>query len=318
MKYRFVFILTLCLALMPELFGQAKKPTLIVVPSDPWCTENGYMTLHKDQGADNYVAEYEQAVKTNSDLMNVIIKVQELMSERGFPVKDLGQSIKSIKQGAARDMMTVSRTSGSSLAETPREKLLQTAKADIIIEVYWKVNSTGPKNSVTYSIVGKDPYTEKQVGGAQGTGDPSFSSEVPVLVEEAVIEKMDNFLSQLQAHFDDMAENGREVVVEVKLFDNGSGLTFEEEYNGEELTDIIDDWMAKNTVKGRYNLSDAGETRLKFEQVRIPLYRPNGSAMDTRQFVNQLRKFLQGQPYSLTSKIYTNGLGSAELVIGEK
>ncbi|MDE6009325.1 MAG: hypothetical protein K2G90_08975, partial [Muribaculaceae bacterium] len=47
-------------------------------------------------------------------------------------------------------------------------------------------------------------------------------------------------------------------------------------------------------------------------------YRPNGSAMDARQFVAQLRKFLQGQPYGLTSKILTKGLGRANLVIGEK
>lgn len=240
------------------------------------------------------------------------------MTERGFPVKDLGQSIKSLKQSAAEDMMTTSRTSGSSLAESPLDKLLSRAKADIIMEVAWKVNSTGPKNSVTYSIRGLDAYSNKQVAAASGTGQPSFSSEVPVLVEEAVIEKMDGFLNQLQEHFNDMGENGREIAVEIRLFDNGSGLSFEEEYNGEELTDVIDNWMAQNTVNGRYNLSDATETMLRFEQVRIPLYRPNGSAMDARQFVTQLRKFLQGQPYGLTSKIITKGLGKANLVIGEK
>ena len=318
MKYRFLFILALCLTLMPEIFGQAKKPTLMVVPANTWCSENGYMTTFEDQGVKIDIPDYERAVNSNSDLMNVIIKVQELMTERGFQIKDLSQSIKSLKQSAAEDMMTTSRSSGSSLAESPLDKLLSRAKADIIMEVGWKINTTGPKSSVTYTLRGLDSYSNKQVAAASGTGASSFSSEVPVLVEEAVIDKMDGFLSQLQDHFNDMAENGREIVVDIRIFDNGSGLTLEEEYNGEELTDIIDDWMAKNTVNGRYNLSDATETMLKFEQVRIPLYRPNGSAMDARQFVTQLRKFLQGQPYGLSSKILTKGLGKANLVIGEK
>lgn len=318
MKYKFLFVIALCLLVMTQVFGQAKKPTLMVVPANTWCNENGYMTTFDDQGVKTDIPDYERAVNSSSDLMNVIIKVQELMTERGFPVKDLGQSIKSLKQSAAEDMMTSSSTSGSSLAESPLDKLLSRAKADIIMEVAWKINSTGPKNSVTYSLRGLDAYSNKQVAAASGTGAPSFSSEVPVLVEEAVIEKMDGFLNQLQDHFIDMAENGREIAIDIRVFDNGSGLSFEEEYGGEELTDIIDDWMAQNTVNGRYNLSDATETMLRFEQVRIPLYRPNGSAMDARQFVTQLRKFLQGQPYNLTSKILTKGLGRANLVIGEK
>lgn len=54
-----------------------------------------------------------------------------------------------------------------------------------------------------------------------------------------------------------------------------------------------------------------------FEQVRIPLYRENGMARDTRSFANDLRKYLN-QKANLTCKVMTKGLGKAELVIGEK
>ena len=129
---------------------------------------------------------------------------------------------------------------------------------------------------------------------------------------------MDNFCAQLQAHFDDMVANGREVIVNLRIFDNGSGLTFEDEYDGTELVEIIDDWMAQNTVNHRYSMLDATEDYLSFEQVRIPLYRPNGMPMDTRHFVSQLRKFLSAAPYNITSKLMTKGLGRAELILGEK
>ena len=301
----------IAMALLPlTMMGQAKKPTLMVIPADTWCSANGFMT-------DN-TPDYEKAVLENMDLYNVITKVGELMSEQGFPLKDMAQTAKSVRQNEGEDEMLTSRTGGSTMAETPLDKLLNRAKADILIEVAWKVNTVGPKKSITYTLRGLDAYTNKQVAAATGTGAPSFSAELPVLLEEAVVEKMDGFVSQLQDHFNDLLENGREVNIDVRIFDNGSGLSFEEEYDGEELTDIIDNWMAENTVNHRYNLSDQTDMVLRFEQVRIPLYRANGRPMDTRQFVGELRKFLTAAPYSITSKILTKGLGRANLVLGEK
>lgn len=298
--------------------AQAKKPTIMVVPADSWCIDKGYFSTSDNLGRSQKIVDYERAVSENSELMNVITKIGELMADQGMPLKDLSAAIKSVNRNMEEDAMTSSSTSGAELAETPLQRLANRAKADIIVEVNWQVNKTGPKQSVTYTLRGIDAYTDKQIAAAQGTGAPSFSAEVPLLIEEAVISKMDNFTSQLQNHFDDLFENGREVSLTVQVFDNGSGLDLEQEFGGEELTDIIDDWMAANTVNHRYNLSDSDETRMVFEQVRIPLYRDNGNPMDTRHFAGQLRKFLQKAPYNITSKVVTKGLGKANLILGEK
>lgn len=297
--------------------SQAKKPTIIVIPGDTWCTENGYMETYELQGKTTRVPDYERAIQEDMDLSNVITKIGELMAERGFPIKDLAASIRDINQSSLEDEMTTSSTSGAELAETPLDKLLNRAKADITVEITWKINTVGPKKSVTYTLKGVDSYTSKIIAASQGTGEQSFSAEVPVLLEEAVIDKMDYFLSELQDHFDDLVDNGREVVLNVRLFDTGNGMSLEDEYGDQELTEIIDEWVAQNTVKHRYSLTDATETRLTFEQVRIPLYRPNGSPMDTRHFASQLRKYLKDN-FGLTCKILTKGLGRADLVIGEK
>ena len=45
-----------------------------------------------------------------------------------------------------------------------------------------------------------------------------------VLLEEAVVDKMYAFVSQLQKHFDYLMANGREVALEVHVFDNGLSL----------------------------------------------------------------------------------------------
>ncbi len=314
-------LIVLCLLLLCgslNLNAQAKKPTVMVIPADVWCANNGYMQSYETQGVKTDVPDYKAALQNDMDLVNVITKIGELMAERGFPLKDLSSTIRSMEQSSAENEMLTSSTSGAMLAETPYEKVVNRAKADILVEVTWKINETGPRRSVTYTLRGLDAYTNKQVAAATGTGDPSLAAETPVLLEEAVLNNMDNFTSQLQAHFDDLMTNGREVTLEVLVFDNGSGLNLESEFDGEMLTDIIDNWMYDNTQEHRYNLSDATENHMLLEQVRIPLYTDRGRPMDTRAFANNLRRFLRAAPYSVECKLLTKGLGKAILVVGEK
>lgn len=312
------FNIILCMLLLPVVaMAQAKKPTLMVVPANAWCTQHGYMTVFESQGVQNEIPDYERALNENMELGQVTAKIGELMSNKNFPLKDLAQSIKSLKQEEAETAVLTSSQSGSIVAESPIDLLLKRAKADIVLEVAWSVNHIGPKSSVTYTLRGLDAYTNKQVAAASGTGEPSFSAEVPVLIQEAVNNHMDNFIKQLDSHFDDIQTNGREVNIGIRIFDNGSGLSFEEEYNGKELTEIIEDWMSEHTVNHRFNMVDATETMLNFEQVRIPLFRTNGMAMDTRRFVVELRNYLKDN-YDITSKVVTKGLGRADLILGEK
>lgn len=299
-------------------FAQVKKPTIMVIPAEAWCANNGYMLSYEAQGVKTDVPDYKKALQNDINLFNVITKISELMAERGFPLKDFSSTIKSIEQSSAENQMLTSSTSGASLAETPYEQLGNMAKADIIVELLWTINVVGPKRSVTYTLSGKDAYTNNVIASTTGTGAPSLAAEIPVLLEEAVLNKMDNFTSQLQAHFDDLLTNGREVNVEVLVFNNGSGKNLETEFDGEMLSDIIDEWMYNNTQEHRYNISVATENRMLLERVHIPLYRDNGMPMDTRSFANNLRRFLRAAPYNVECKLVTKGLGKAILVIGEK
>jgi hypothetical protein len=278
--------------------------------------KNGFTTKFNDQGTMVEVPNYKRALQNSSDCYNVITKINTLMSDRQFPLKDLSAVTKSMETNQAMDAVTTSR-SGVGLAESPLDVIKRNADADIIIELNWSVNTTGPKHSITYSLAAKDAYTDKQIAGCQGTGAPSFSAEIPVLLEEAVIGNMDNFTSQLQAHFDDMMENGREVTMEVKVVDNGSGIDMTSEYGGEELTDIIDDWVSDNSVNHRYNLSQGSENFLKFEQIRIALYQANGRPNDTRRWARELVKFLTSK-YQIPCRVDIRGLGKAVVMIGEK
>ena len=297
--------------------GQAKKPTLMVMPSDAWCNAHGYMQTYDNQGTKEEIPDYKAAVSKDQQLNAVISKINTLMADRGFPLKDLQQNVRSVSSLSAENRLITSKSSGANITESPLDRLRRTAKADIILYVDWMVNNVGPKHSVTYNLVAKDAYSDMQVAGAEGTGKGSFSAELPVLLEEAVQDHMDVFVERLQAHFDDLLTNGRSIVLDMEVFD-GTDVDFEKEYDGFELNEIIDKWLHDNCVNHRFSKSDATETMILYEQVRIPLYKANGMAQDTYGFARDLARFLSAAPYNIPVKTVNRGLGRCLLIFGEK
>jgi hypothetical protein len=300
------------------LFAQAKKPTIMVVPSDNWCVQNGYTQKFDNMGTEMTLPDYRAALQQNSDLLLAISKINEMMAEREFPLKNLESSLKTLMNQEAEDAMLTNKEGGG-VAESPIDKLKKVAKADIWMQLTYTVNQVGPKRSLTFNLQGLDAYTDKQIAGASGTSEPSFTSELAILIEQAVLMHIDNFNAQLQSHFDDIFANGREIVVRIKTWDD-AGFDLEEEFDGDELGMIIEDWMSDNTVHGRFNTTDATENMMLFEQVRIPLEMEEDGKVrqvDARRWVNGLRKYLKSE-YDIESKLMMQGLGQAQLVIGAK
>lgn len=318
-----LLIFSAAIMLTASVFGQAKKPTIMVVPSERYCIANGYSMTFDNQGTQTVLPDYKKALQNDSDLRLAISKMSGIMSDREFPLKDLEQELRNIANESAESSLIMG-SAGGSVVESPIDVLKRTAKADIIMDLDFSVERQGPKKHIKFILNGLDAYTSKNIASSSGAGEPSSAASVDLLVEEAVLSHMDEFCGRLQAHFDDMFNNGREVKIMVKLFDGADvNLNDEYDYNGttDELNIFIEDWMADNTVNGRFSISDATENFQRYEQVRIPMfYERNGRqrAMDTRTFVNNLKKFLSEAPFNLESKVYMRGLGEAWLIIGEK
>jgi hypothetical protein len=308
-------LLTLTLLLFVSLFGQATKPRLMVVPSDNWCVQNGFMQEFDNQGMKVKVPDYKRAMQENFEVLAVISKIGELMSDRGFPLERLDAALKSIANQTAEDNMTTNR-SGEGLKESPIDILRRTANADIWVQISWQVNTTGPKKSVSFILDGIDAYTNNQIAASSGTGAPSFSAELPVLLQEAVVSHLDNFNAQLQNHFTDMFDNGRIVGLRVVLSGSFDGDMYSE-YGGKELNEILDDWVMDNSVQHRYNQSNLTDTRVEFKNIRIPLYDNAGKPTQTLRWARGMQKYLKDN-YKMESKVVSKGLGEAQVIIGEK
>lgn len=297
--------------------AQAKKPTLMILPSDNWCEQRYFMVEFDNQGTKQKVPNYKQAFQEDTEIGQVISKIGSLMIDRGFPLKDAEQELKAIEARNAEDNMTTSSSSGSSISESPLDKLKNKAKADISIQIWWKVNKTEQGKSVSFILEAFDTYTSKRIASSTGNGEVNNKDIVPVLLQNAILANIDPFVSQIQSHFDDMFANGREILLTIKRW-NSWDKNMESEIDGQEIIDYVNDWLQKNTVKGRYNMSDATENIIRCDQVRIPLFDANNNAIDARQFGKGLQKYFKGSPFNFEVKLMTRGLGEAILILGEK
>ena len=316
MKKSIFTIVLACVALIAS--AQIKKPELMVVPSDVWCITNGYYTEVENMGMTTKVPNYKQALQENMGLKLAIAKLNDLMAERQFPLISLEQTIKNLEQRRMEDNMTVSKA-GNELAESPLDEVARMAKCDIILELSWEMKDFGPKHSLAYILEGRDAYTGKSIGAASGTGAPSMSADVDVLLEEAIVANMDNFNNRLMDHFQEMQDIGREIVLDIKVFANNErGIDLESEFDGEELVDIIENWLQVNTVQGRFSRQYSSENVANFTQVRIPVYDERGRAIDANGFAKQLSKMLKQAPYNIPNKVLVKGLGRAVIILGEK
>ena len=315
------YIFTLAMMLVAFVANaQIKKPEVMVIPSDVWCISNGYYTEVENMGMTTKVPNYKQALQENMGLKLAIAKINDLMADRQFPLKSLEQTLKNIEQQRLEDNLTMSK-SGNELAESPLDEVARMAKADIILELSWEMKDFGPKHSLSYILEARDAYTAKSIGSSAGTGAPSHTADVDVLLEEAIVANMDNLANRLTDHFAEMHEIGREITLEIKVFANNSrGIDLESELtdDGLELVDVIENWLQLNTVQGRFTREYSSENVARFTQVRIPVYDERGRAIDANGFAKQLTKHFKGEPFYIPAKVLVKGLGRAVIVLGEK
>jgi len=109
-KLKSIIIALFALIVSVSVFSQAKKPTIMVVPSDNWCVKNNFVTVFDNMGSTIKIPDYRKALQESTELLNVISKINEMMTERGFPLKNLESAMKSMQSQTAEDAMLTSKT----------------------------------------------------------------------------------------------------------------------------------------------------------------------------------------------------------------
>ncbi len=292
-------------------WGQAVQPSLMVFPSNSWCHANGFEKIvTKANGKEVRIQEYDKAFIDNKELGPTIHTIGKMMQDRGFQLLDLEAQLQSQSFEEALD-----NASDEDLEQTDYDKLIESAGPDIAMHVNYYTEMKGPRVTLFYELSAFDAYTNKQVASTGLiTYGPTMSAPLTSLIQAALLGSIDAFNAQLQQHFMDMREKGREISVRINTI-SGWEDGLETEVNGRELLEIVEEWMTNNCVAGRNHQKSASESSMYYDSARIPLYNEDGKAVQARQWLRGLRNHLK--ELGVPSKVKTRGLGQAQLIIGE-
>lgn len=300
--------------------AQAKKPKLMIVPANTWCNQNGYVTEYENglNGQIEKVPDYQKAFDNNEYISMIIGAMQDFMTNEGYEVVDLKGQLSKLKNRSARDNMT---TAGGGLRQSPVDALNKSAKADINVELFYSIKKDGPYKYLEFNISAIDAYCSKPVStGNMGRGTSASSTQVVNQLDEAVLSFKDKFINDMDRYYNRLFENGRQIVVRCTLAENAD-IDYETEYNGEELSTLIEDWISNNAMKGNYSVEDKTENEVLFDDVRIPMtyVDANGNTKGTTadSFARNLRKYIE-QTTGLKCKTDVIGLGEVNIILGGK
>jgi len=313
MKLSKIVLSTAIAAVSVLTLNAGAPPTVMFMPDKTWCNANNYVERSERNGKTRITEKYDEAF-LNSDLKNVVVQLNGLMKDNGLPVKDYGATSEiDDEEEMEEEAYNDDTQSGGTMDMTNYEALMNKLRPDIIIKIGWDVNKVGFNYTMSYRLEAIDSYSGKSI--AQVTAEtPTMKTTVPVAaaLKNAATEHMGAFIGRLQEHFDDLQTNGREITVACRIGNNGSGINFNSEYDGKELSTIISDWMNDNTVNHVYSTRNSSRNRISFEQVRIPFKDSAGRVMQAKEFVDQLKRYLRSN-YNLKSENTTKGLGAGRL-----
>ena len=266
----------------------AQRPKIMVFPSDAYMTQQGLVqTVRTSDGRVNRIMDYERSFQVDQSLSQVIASIAGIFQDRGYPLVDLEQSLRALRDQAAQRAVQDVETQ-----ENPLDQIMNTARPDIRVEVTYNTAVQFGERRTTFTLRATDAYSLKEVATTTGTGEPSASVPLPVLLREAVLQRLPEFEERLQRHFADVGANGREVLIQVQVAADAPGITdgLETElpfkaHNNERVTlsSIIQEVVADSAVRGAVEVGTATATMFN-ETVRIPVLGANGRPLTMRQW----------------------------------
>lgn len=301
---------------------EGKMPTIMVVPSKIYCNNHGCLNEYDNQGVIEQIPDYQKALLDN-DLNIAITTLNARLTKRGFEVKNLSSALSSLKTAAAEKSVMTSIEGGAAIAESPIDVLRRTAKADIWLEIDWSTNTMkgGSQKTLTFTLSAIDAYTDFVIGGVSPTtshNEYSSSFNIALMIESAIQGQFDPFCKTLENYFKTLLVKGRPIKLSIFVWDDFDG-NLMTEFDGEELHEIIEDWLEDNTVKGKFgspDLSPSGTTMI-IEQVRIPLVNAKGRDIDPSRWAREFKNMLRNE-HNIECNVSSKGLGELLIVIGSK
>ena len=265
MKKAFLIIVVLLSYLNINAQTTTVQPKIMVIP---------YVT----EGVD-----LRKAIEADPNIRIVLSKIREAFDNRGFNTVDFETKLKAqftnnaLSQNAQQDLKAM---------------IIQGSGADIYVETEYMFSESASGNSVKVLMKACDVSTGSSLANKDAFSGTFYSNDVGRLAGAAVEKVADDFLNVIQSKFNDIVANGRSIILDFKVGEE-STITLNNEYGGEELADLLTDWVANHAYKNNYHIQGTSDIEMIFDDIRIPLTDSNGRNYNISHFNRELRQYLR-------------------------
>ena len=265
------------------------------------CSAQNSATVQPKIMAMPYVTEgndIRQTIENDPNIRIVLSKIREAFDRRGFTTIDFETKLKAQSVNNAL----------SDNAQTNRsEMIIQSSGADIYVETEYIYTPSASGNSVKVLMKACDVSTGGALASKDTFSGQFYTEDIGRLAGAAVEKVADEFLNVIQSKFDDIVENGRSIILDIKI-DDASTHTLHEEINDSELIDKIEDWVADHAYKNNYHIQGSTELEMIFDDIRIPLKDGNDRNYNINQFDREVRQLFRKLGLKVTHVTKNNTL----------
>lgn len=267
MNKNLLLLLSLLVSSLIQAQVNTVQPTIMVVPFVP-------------EGVD-----IRRTLDASNDKRQVIAQITAAFADKGFKTKDFYTEFQNKSKDAAfqHDSKTDLKT-----------QIIASSGADIFVVADISINRQNDGNSVRVSLKACETSTSNVLASKIGDSGRFYTTDIGKLGAKAVEKAMEGFLATMQQSFNDMVVNGRSIVVNVSFNEMSDYDTSSEVGDsGDELRDVLEEWMEKNSYKNYYHIQGTTEKTMIFDDIRIPLKDENGNNYNISKFSASLGKFFK-------------------------
>ena len=188
-----------------------------------------------------------------------IAKVKEGFDSRGFTTIDFIGKLKS-----AKDNQVFTMDNQTDI----KAKILELSGSDIYIVAETSTKSDETGSSATIIINGYETATGNSVANKVSNSGKFQTNDIEKLVSRAVEKSMDEFTFMVSDKFNQIIKNGRSVLVDFGFSENAViNMTTEIDKTGLALSDLLEDWISKNSFNGSYHIQGTTNQKMIFDHL---------------------------------------------------
>lgn len=219
---------------------------------------------------------YASILEADFDRRIAVSKVQDGFESRNVTTIDVEAKLAAVKRNAEF---------GANDADSNDKQLLMNSGSDVYVVVDLRKDVTSEGSKVSLIMKAYETATGSVLASKDAITKRFATTSTDVLCSYAVKDNIPAFLDDICKNFSRQASNGKKVTLQFAI-DGASSMTMSDRVGPDNypLSNLIHQWVRKNSHNGKYHLQGIVDTSVIFDYVIVPPRDADGLAMDAAQF----------------------------------